>query len=351
MRRKILSPTLAWFFLFLVLVAAPLMEGLRGADDVPSAAVVASLSAVEDVPSSRRMLFHNHEKVVTSLTFAPDGRTVASASADRTLKVWEVSTGKLRAIRGCQGAINAARFSSDGRWLYTGTGGLDIQGGMICNEPVELSGWNIRTGKVFHLPGHRCEITDLALSPHGTLLASASTDSMIKLWNLRTCRETATLRGHDGAVWALAFSPNGQWLASGGADKCLRIWNVKNGQEWRSLKTEGTILTISIDSANQRAAWGDDRGRLGIYDFSRRKVSIWNGHRAAVYSVAFSPTDGVLAGASGDGTVILWSIATLKKRDTFKDHDDSLRSVAFSPDGRILASAGADKKLILRKVK
>ena len=145
-------------------------------------------------------------------------------------------------------------------------------------------------------------INSIAFSPHNPLLAGASTDSTIPLWNLDANTLQATLRGHTSNVLSVAFSPDGSLLASGSADGTVRLWNP---------------ITETLQATLQ-------------------------GHTSNVLSVAFSPDGLLLASGSMDGTVRLWNTSTETVKATLEAHMDSVSSVAFSPDGALLASASAD---------
>ena len=141
-------------------------------------------------------------------------------------------------------------------------------------------------------------MSSVAFSRDGKMLASGSKDATIKLWDVTTGKEQATLKGHMDWVTSVAFSPNSKTLASGSRDRTIKLWNVATGKEQASLK----------------------------------------GHTNVVFSVAFSPDGKTLASASWDKTVKLWDVATAKERATLKGHTRLVYSVAFSPDGKTLAS-------------
>ena len=145
-------------------------------------------------------------------------------------------------------------------------------------------------------------INSIAFSPHNPLLAGASADSTIPLWNLDTNTLEATLRGHTSNVLSIAFNSDGSLLASGSADGTVRLWNP---------------ITETLQATLQ-------------------------GHTSNVLSVAFSPDGLLLASGSMDGTVRLWNTSTETVEATLEAHMDSVSSVAFSPDGALLASASAD---------
>jgi WD40 repeat protein len=173
--------------------------------------------------------------------------------------------------------------------------------------------WNKIQGKGPESAGHKGLITSVAISPDGTIGASAAKDGTVKLWNLVKVEENATLQAHTGPVLAVAFSLDGKTVASAGADKIIRIWDAAAG------KDRPTIVTNAQKTLT--------------------------GHTGEVRALAFGQQGLVSAGA--DSQVIAWDLATGKPAHVFKEHTGPVQALALSSDGKTIASAGSDARILI----
>ncbi|MCC5656033.1 ribosome assembly protein 4 [Nostoc sp. XA010] len=280
-----------------------------------------------------------HNSLVNSVGFSPDGKTLASGSDDNTIKLWDVSTGKaIKTLTGHSSLVNTVGFSPDGKTLASGSD----------DNTIKL--WDVSTGKAIKtLTGHSRRVNSVGFSPDGKTLASGSVDNTIKLWDVSTGKAIKTLTGHSSLVNTVGFSPDGQTLASGSSDNTIKLWDVSTGKAIKTLTGHSsTVISVGFSPDGKTLASGSDDKTIKLWDVSTGKaMKTLTGHSSLVYSVGFSPDGQTLASGSFDKTIKLWDISTGKAIKTLTGHSSTVYSVGFSPDGQTLASGSDDNTIKL----
>ncbi|MER6161409.1 WD40 repeat domain-containing protein [Streptomyces sp. NPDC001868] len=300
-----------------------------------------ALLSTQSQPFSARL--DGHRGPVNAVAFAPDDRTLATASSDGTVTLRRTGGDhRTLATFTVPGRVRSVAFSPDGRTLAA----TSTDGPVTLLDIADRRRTALLSAKT---KGARA----VAFDPRGGALAVATADGTVQLWTAgRTPRRTASLTGHEGTLHALAYAPDGRTLVSAGADRTVRLWDTDRARRLDVLKghTDEVLGAAFSPDGRQVVSGGVDR-TVRLWDVrdarDGRATATFTGSSDDINAVAYTPDGAAVVGAVGDGTTRLWDVRSGRQTAVLAGHTDYVLGVAVTSDGARLATAGFDQSVVL----
>jgi WD40 repeat protein len=269
---------------------------------------------------------------VSSVAYSPDGRFVVSGSADSSVKIWDLATGReLWTLPEHDEAVRSVAYSPDGRRVVSGS----------ADHLVKL--WDAETGEEFKsLFGHDNAVNSVDYSPDGRFVVSGSVDRTVRVWDAETGVNLRTYAGHSLRVNAVCYRSDGRAIASASRDGTVKLWDAESGELLRDFAGHvGELLSLRCSPDNRFVASGSSNGFIILWDVESGEARNLPGHEGAARALAFSPDGRRLASASNvDSTIKIWDVSTGRRLRSF--NAPGMASLSYSPDGRHIVSGSMD---------
>ncbi|KAF8834641.1 WD40 repeat-like protein, partial [Paxillus ammoniavirescens] len=291
---------------------------------------VASKNVSDPVPVQ---VFEGHEGWVNCVCFCLDEDKLVTGSSDKTLRIWNRTTGAVEVLRGHSGWVQDVDVSRDGKMIVSGSN----------DKTVRI--WNQELGETMHVcEGHENWVMSVHFSPDSSRVMSGSEDETVRVWSVETGELAFEPIKCHGDVWCVRYSPSGDRIASG-ADS-VQIWNAETGSGIVSIRnSEVTSLAWTTDGTY---VIGGRKGEVTIWNsYTGEQLRTWKAHDDEWVSHSLSLSGSHLATSNWtNNTVFVFDISTGEQIAVLK-HNEDVEGIAYSPSGKFIATGCDDYKVYL----
>ncbi|MFN8478513.1 MAG: hypothetical protein U0074_11930 [Kouleothrix sp.] len=276
-------------------------------------------------------LFRGHKRRVLDAAFSPDNEYIATASQDKTVRLWSVAGGTPIVLQGHTAMVVSVRFSPDAERLVSTS----------ADKTARL--WNRQGAPLALLPGHSESVRTAVFSPDGTRLLTIAADRTARLWDA-SGMFIKQLCGPGATVLDAAFSSDSQFIATAALDASIGIWDTQGCAQAQLYghRKEVTALGFASNAATLFSASADCTAR--IWSASRASHAVLSGHTGALTCIAISPNGEHIATGAYDTSVHLWD-RTGYDRAMLSTHTNAITHVHFSRDNQYIVTAAADRTI------
>lgn len=305
-----------------------------------TASLIAGFFGLSSLPCFSQIIrtYSTGKVVVNSFAATPDGKYLVLGSKLK-VEVINAELGEPFANTPVSHPVKVLDISKDGRLLVIGYDSRDATS--------NLSFWFLTNGfkgPIFH--NHRDKILSVTISPDGNLVASGSKDKSINIFDTKSFKVLATLKGHEGSINSLKFSPDGRFLLSGSEDNTMKLWDLEKNIDLLTFSAHAkSVNSVAFSPDSKFIASGGDDNLVYVWDIynSGKPVSILKGHMLAVTSIEFTPDGRFLGSASKDGRFYIWDFINEKRLNLHfgsgVNHTGAINSISFFENGRLYTSS------------
>jgi WD40 repeat protein len=291
------------------------------------------MTLLDGTTGSPRLEPFFHDGWILKAKLHPSGKIAATASQDRTVRMWSVEMQRPEPV-----TLQAGGPVMEAAWSPSGD---RILSASSSESGAELRLWNARSGAALIPPRRGRGFYVAKWAPDGTRFATVSQDSTAQIWDGQAAEPLSPPMVHGGPLDHCSFSPDGSLLATASGDRTVRLWEGRNGKAVSApLPHSGVPLKVSFSSDGRRLATSCVDGTIRVWSVPDGALLLGPlSHEGTCWVAAFSPDNRLLVSASSDGTVRLWDAATGRPVLPPLRHEGPVLWAAFSPDGRAIATS------------
>ncbi|MEM7335644.1 MAG: NB-ARC domain-containing protein, partial [Chloroflexota bacterium] len=276
---------------------------------------------------------------VLEVSFSPNGRFYAIATANGQIHIWDARTDqKVQILDVDSNWVRSFDWHSKKPWLVTASSG---------QSTPKIKVWDIQTGQEhLSVEGHNSRIRSIKYAKQGQYIISGSEDHTVKIWD-KAGQLLKTLPHKNVSIWTVATHPTETLIASAGADNSIWLWDYEIGKVVKQLEGHtGWISDVTFNKDGSKLASASQDGTVRIWDVEHGdSLQPLQGHVGWVRSITFIDIKNQLATTGADGTLRLWDVRYQKPLQTVRAHDALVESVAASPDGKRLITGSQNNEV------